>query len=301
MKFGVGLCGRAVQTGHGLRRNLLLVAILLSAASTTPALAVQPAPSATVANPFRLSGPLTQGALVAGHAPPGTLRLTLDGKVVPFDPQGRFVLGLDRDQAPLALLVAVAGNGTAVQQWLRVAPRPWRIEHINQDRPSTGPTPEYQKFRDGELARIVAARAVDSGSNGWKQEFIRPASGRISGSFGSQRIYRGGVPAAFHSGLDLAPGAGKPVVSPADGVVVLAGPPAFSLEGNLVIIDHGHGLNSAFLHMATSTVRVGERVRQGQQIGTVGMSGRATGPHLHWSVKWRDARLDPILLVASRG
>ena len=147
------------------------------------------------------------------------------------------------------------------------------------------------------LARIAAARAFDSASMGWRQHFIRPAGGRISGLFGSQRIYRGGVPAAFHSGLDMAPGVGKPVVAPADGVVVLAGPPAFSLEGNLVIIDHGLGLNSAFLHMATSLVQVGDHVRQGQQIGTVGMTGRATGPHLHWSVVWRGARLDPLLLV----
>ena len=264
------------------------------------AVAIQPAPTSTPANPFRLAGTMTQGGLVAGLAPPGTQRLTLDGKPISFDPQGRFVIGFDRDQGPPQLLVADAGNGTAVQQWLRVAPRAWRIEHIAQDRPSTGPTPDYQKLRDGELARIVAARAIDSGSEGWKQEFIRPAGGRISGVFGSQRIYRGNIPAAFHSGLDMAPGAGKPVVAPADGVVVLAGPPAFSLEGNLVIIDHGQGLNSAFLHMATWSVKVGDRVRRGQQIGTVGMTGRATGPHLHWSVKWRDARLDPILLVQSR-
>jgi murein DD-endopeptidase MepM/ murein hydrolase activator NlpD len=88
-------------------------------------------------------------------------------------------------------------------------------------------------------------------------------------------------------------GQGAPVVAPADGVVVLAGPPAFSLEGNLLIIDHGMGLNSAFLHLATQTVTQGQVVRQGQPIGTVGATGRATGPHLHWSMKWQDARLDP--------
>jgi len=276
-----------------MTRLLLLATLLL----TTPAAAIQPAPTATAQNPFRLAGAQTQGGLVAGHVPPGTRRLLLDNRPIPFDAQGRFVIGFDRDHKPLALLVADAGNGTAVQLWLRIAPRAWQIERIAQDRPSTGPTPEYQKLRDGELARITAARAMESGASGWQQEFIRPAAGRISGRFGSQRIYRGNIPAAFHSGLDMAPGAGKPVVAPADGTVVLAGPPAFSLEGNLVIIDHGLGLNSAFLHMASYTVKVGDHVRQGQQIGTVGMTGRATGPHLHWSVKWRDARLDPILLV----
>ena len=114
--------------------------------------------------------------------------------------------------------------------------------------------------------------------------------------FGSQRIYRG-EPGSFHTGVDVAPGAGAPVTAPADGTVVLAGPPQFSLEGNLVIVDHGMGLNSAFLHLATVAVREGQRLRRGDPIGTVGATGRATGPHLHWSMKWRDARIDPAALA----
>ena len=78
---------------------------------------------------------------------------------------------------------------------------------------------------------------------------------------------------------------------------MLAGPPMFSLEGNLVIVDHGMGLNSAFLHLATSNVREGQAVRQGQMIGTVGATGRATGPHLHWGMKWNEARIDPQRLA----
>ena len=280
-----------------IARRAALAAVLLSASSFIAGPVIQPLQAQAAADQFRLSGPLEQGGLVFGKVPSGTTQLSLDQKPILFDAAGRFIIGFDRDQQSTALLSAQLGNGTWIQQWLRIAPRAWQIEHIDQDRPSTGPTPEYQKVRDGELARIAAARAFDSASMGWRQHFIRPAGGRISGLFGSQRIYRGGVPAAFHSGLDMAPGVGKPVVAPADGVVVLAGPPAFSLEGNLVIIDHGLGLNSAFLHMATSLVQVGDHVRQGQQIGTVGMTGRATGPHLHWSVVWRGARLDPLLLV----
>jgi hypothetical protein len=274
---------------------LLVTALLL----TTHAVRAAEGAGQNPANPFRLDGELVQGALVAGRVPAGTRSLSLDGQSIPFDSQGRFIIGFDRDHGPAARLLADV-EGTPVVEDLHIAPRAWQIEHIDQDRPSTGPTPEYQRIRDGELARIAAARAFDSGSTGWKQHFIRPAQGRISGVFGSQRVYRGGVPAAFHSGLDMAPGAGKPVVAPADGVVVLAGPPAFSLEGNLVIIDHGFGLNSAFLHMAASLVQVGDPVRRGQQIGTVGMTGRATGPHLHWSVVWRGARLDPMLLMEAR-
>jgi murein DD-endopeptidase MepM/ murein hydrolase activator NlpD len=91
------------------------------------------------------------------------------------------------------------------------------------------------------------------------------------------------------------------VDAPADGIVVLAGPPAFSLEGNLVIIDHGMGLNSAFLHLASAQVSAGQRVRQGERIGTVGATGRATGPHLHWSLMWNGARLDPQLAAGPMG
>ena len=176
---------------------------------------------------------------------------------------------------------------------MSVAPRAWQIERLGISRPTGGPTPEYQRLRDGELARIAAARARSADSAGWSQPFIWPARGRLTGLFGSQRIYRGGVPAAYHSGTDVAAGAGAVVVAPADGVVTLAPPPAFGLDGTLVIVDHGMGLNSAFLHLASVSVREGQAVRQGQPIGTVGATGRATGPHLHWSLVWNGARVDP--------
>ena len=194
-----------------IRTRAALAAVLLSAGSFIAGPIIQPLPARIAADRFGLSGPLEQGGLVAGRVPSGTTRLSLDQKPIPFDAAGRFIIGLDRDQQSTALLAAQLGNGTWIQQWLRIAPRAWQIEHIDQDRPSTGPTPEYQKIRDGELARIAAARAFDSGSTGWKRHFIRPAQGRISGVFGSQRIYRGGVPAAFHSGL--VPAAGQRAVA----------------------------------------------------------------------------------------
>ena len=93
---------------------------------------------------------------------------------------------------------------------------------------------------------------------------------------------------------------GTPYVAPADGVVLLAASKPFSLEGNLVIIDHGMGLNSAFLHSSRLAVKEGDRVKQGQLIGYIGATGRATGPHLHWSLKWQDARLDPLLFLPAQ-
>lgn len=263
-------------------KSLLLAAFALLAAAASP---VEP-------GRFNLAGAPLQGGLVTGIAPSGTVSLSLDGKDVRLARDGRFLIGFDRDAQPASTIEARLTDGSLVRERLSVSPRSWPVEHVDAAMRPSGSSEEYRRLRAAELARIAEARARDTGSEGWRQRFVWPARGRISGRFGSQRIYRG-EPGAFHSGVDIAPGAGATVVAPADGVVVLAGPPQFSLEGNLVILDHGMGLNSAFLHLATSSVAVGRHVRQGEPIGTVGATGRATGPHLHWSLKWNDARLDP--------
>jgi murein DD-endopeptidase MepM/ murein hydrolase activator NlpD len=265
--------------------------------STFAALLLAITPAAVAAQTIAIEGPAVQGGLVRGRVPAGTVGLRLGEQPVAVAADGAFVIGLDRDQSPTARLIARLSDGRTVEQALRVAPRAWRIEHINVARSPGGVTDEaYRLRREREMARIREARAQRSATDGWRQRFIWPSRGRISGVFGAQRVYRG-VAASYHSGVDVAPGAGAPVVAPADGIVVLAGPPIFSLEGNLVIVDHGMGLNSAFLHLARTDVRVGQIVRQGQVIGTVGATGRATGPHLHWSMTWNGARLDPQLIA----
>jgi murein DD-endopeptidase MepM/ murein hydrolase activator NlpD len=270
--------------------RVALVAVPLLAALVP--LSAQPVAS-TASPAFRLEGAPAQGGLVRGRAPAGATALLLDGREVPLAPDGRFLIGFDRDAGPTALLVARRADGGESRESLRVAPRSWAIQRIDLPRPTGGPTPEYQRLREGELARIGAARAQRPLTMGWAQRFVWPARGRISGRFGAQRVYRGGVPAAYHSGVDVAAGAGAQVVAPADGVVTLAPPPSFSLEGNLVILDHGMGLSSAFLHLSSAAVRVGQAVRQGEPIGRVGATGRATGTHLHWSMVWNGARVDP--------
>ena len=264
-------------------------AVLLISAS--PLVAAQPLSPA--ASAFRFERAPVQGGLSIGTAPAGTVSIALDGRALPIAADGRFLLGFDRDSPAHVRLTARLADGRRLEEILFVTRRAWRIESVNMARPSSGPTPEYLRLREGELARIAAARAQRSEMSGWLQSFIWPARGRISGVFGSQRIYRGGIPAAYHSGADVAAGAGAIVVAPADGVVTLAPPPSFSLEGNLVIVDHGMGLTSAFLHLASVSVRPGQAVRQGQPVGTVGATGRATGPHLHWSLVWNGARIDP--------
>nr|WP_140231572.1 M23 family metallopeptidase [Sphingomonas japonica] len=245
---------------------------------------------------FRIDGPLIQGGAVLATAPAGTRTLTLDGAPVRFAADRRFLLAFDRDADASAELVATLDGGRRVVRTLAIAPRAWRIERLDTLPRVSQPSAEFQRRRPPELARIAAARAQSNDIAGWRQRFIWPTTGRISGLFGSQRVYRG-EPGSYHGGVDVARSTGTPVVAPADGVVILAAASDFTLEGRLLMLDHGMGLNSAFLHLSRIDVREGERVRQGQTIGAVGATGRATGPHLHWGMKWNVARIDPLLLA----
>lgn len=275
-----------------MRRAALAFALSLGGVASVAA----QQPPATVAAAFRWSGIPTQGGLIAGTAPAGTVALTLNGTPIGLAPDGRFIAGFDRDAPPAATLDATLANGAHVLQPLAVAPRAWRIERLDRLPKFPAPDPVMARLRPPELAQIAAARAQVTDADGWRQRFVWPATGRISGLFGAQRIYRG-EPGSYHSGTDIALPTGSPVVAPADGVVILAAAQPFTLEGHLLMIDHGMGLNSAFLHLSRIDVRVGDHVRQGQPIGAVGATGRATGPHLHWSLRWRDARLDPLLVT----
>ena len=240
---------------------------------------------------------LTQGGWVRGILPAGTVSAQLDGQEIEIGSGGAFLAAFDRDAGTSAQLTARLADGTVIARDLTVSPRDWDIEHVNVARSPGGASESFMRRRRPELAQINAARAVRSEIEGWKQDFIWPVRGRISGRFGSQRIYRG-EPGSYHSGIDIATGeSGTPFVAPADGVVVLAADTPFSLEGNVLMIDHGNGLNSAFLHCSELAVEVGDVVHQGQYIGRIGSTGRATGPHLHWSMKWYAARLDPLLFT----
>ena len=273
-----------------------LAALVLASAPVV----AQPLPPAAPGD-FTYAGEPTQGGWLRGVAPRGTVALALDGVPVDFAADDlRFLIAFDRDAGPAATLVATLADGRTVTAPLTITPRAWNIEHVAVGpRPGAVPSEEFARRRSIELDRIKAARSLVTGSQGWRQDFVWPAKGRISGRFGSQRIYRG-TPGSYHSGIDIATGGtGAPFVAPADGVVILAATSPFTLEGNLLMIDHGNGLNSAFLHCSELAVREGDTVRRGQFIGRIGATGRATGPHLHWSIKWRDARLDPILFTGA--
>lgn len=247
---------------------------------------------------FTFQGAIAQGSLVIGNAPAGTVSLTLDGKPVELSRDGRFLIGFGRDAEAKAVVEALLVDGRVVREDLDVRARQWDIQSLPTLPRGTTPTPEFLARRKSELERINTARAIQSGSEGWRQHFVWPVIGRISGVFGSQRIYAG-EPGAPHSGVDVARPTGTPVAAPADGLVVLAADAPFTLEGNLLIIDHGMGVSSAFLHLSRIDVTEGQRVVQGQVVGAIGATGRATGPHLHWGMMWRGVRVDPQTLVGA--
>jgi hypothetical protein len=255
-------------------------------------------PSADGSTFVVMKGRSEQGGLLVGTVKPGA-KVALNGQPVMVDAEGRFVIGFDRDAPNLATLsvdVPSAEKATHTAFPIPVAPRTWDIQRINGLPPhQVTPTPEELIRIKKETARKAAARRRDTQGSWFAEEFAWPAQGPVSGIFGSQRILNG-EPRAPHYGVDVSAPEGTPVKAPAGGIVRLA-ETDFYFEGGLVFIDHGHGLISYMMHMSRVDAHVGEEVRQGDVIGAVGRTGRATGPHLHWGMFWLDAHIDPQLLV----
>ena len=177
-----------------------------------------------------------------------------------------------------------------------IAKRSYNIQRIDGLPPNMVTPSEKELVRiRKENAKIGAVRKVDRPEPLFESGFVWPAKGRISGVYGSQRILNG-EPRRPHFGVDVAAPVGTPITAPADGIVVLAEDDLY-YTGGTVILDHGHGLTSAFLHMKDVTVQVGQHLAQGGMIGTLGATGRATGPHLDWRMNWFNQRVDPALLV----
>lgn len=238
---------------------------------------------------------VAQGALVFGTVAPGC-RLAVDGRAVRVAADGRFVFGLGRDAPAEARVVATDGTGKRHETVLPVKPRPWRIERVDGVPQGTvTPSPELAARIAREQARVAAARQRDDDRQDFRFGFDWPLRGRISGVYGSQRVLNG-TPKDPHYGLDIAAPTGTPVRAPAPGLVSFAADDLY-LTGGTLLIDHGHGLSSVFLHLSRIDVREGERVEAGQVIAAVGATGRASGPHLHWGMNWFDVRVDPQPLL----
>ena len=272
-----------------MRRGLgLLVAVFMALATASGA--------ATVSfDGVALDGDFVQGGLVRGKATPGTT-VTFDGRNVRVSPAGVFLIGFTRDAPPTATLSLRHPDGRVATQTLGVAPREFDIQRIDglPDRMVTPPAAVLARIK-AENAKIAAVRQNDMDRALFGSGWIWPAQGRISGVYGSQRILNG-EPRQPHYGIDIAAPVGTPVVAPADAVVTLVHSDMY-FTGGTIILDHGHGLTSAMLHLDSIAVTPGQTVRQGEAIGTIGQTGRATGPHLDWRINLFDARIDPALLV----
>ena len=270
-------------------KKRLLAAVLALAAGT--ALAAEPATQSG----FGLRGDFEQGAAVFGHTDPAAA-VMLDGRRLLVTPQGDFVFGFDRDAgADAELSVALPGQPAQVKHYT-VRKRDWNIQRIEGLPPKlVNPPPETERRIAEEAALIKAAHERDTAIADFAEPFEWPARGRVSGVFGDQRILNG-VPKQPHYGVDVAVPIGTPVHAPAGGIVALAQPDLYFTGGTL-IIDHGHGLSSVLVHLSRLLVKPGDRVERGQLVALSGMTGRATGPHLHWGVYWFGAHLDAQRLV----
>lgn len=294
------------MSGNPAVMAVLGAALAVTLGTCVASIAAQPAPApapsrsrADTAGPAQIApsialaaATISQGDLVRGTIAPANARLTLNGEPVPVAANGEFIAGFDRDATGQATFRLTAASRAPVERVLPIQPRQWNVQHINAPaRGAARSNAEFERRRPGELAQMAAARRTVVDSAGWRQRFIWPVTGRISGVFGSQRVYQG-QPGNYHNGVDVAVPTGTPYVAPADGVVILAASEPFTLEGYILMLDHGGGLSSVFLHSHSLAVRTGEVVRQGQRLGTVGATGRTTGPHLHWAMRWHGRKID---------
>lgn len=236
-----------------------------------------------------------QGALVIGRVPPGS-QVRHGERDLRVSAYGTVVLGVGRDQRDPLQLTVTRPDGSRVDAEIAVDRRNWPLQHVNGVPPRTvNPPPELAARIAREQAAVTAARTRDDNRTDFATAFIWPVNGRISGRFGNARVYNG-QPGSGHSGMDIAAPTGTPVKAPAGGVVTFADADLY-LTGGTVVLDHGFGISSNFLHLSRIDIKVGDRVEQGQVIAAVGSTGRSTGPHLHWGMNWFDVRIDPLLVL----
>lgn len=251
-----------------------------------------------LAEPLVLEGQLTQGALLTGKVSPGAsvAYVSGEGKLNPLtvSVSGTFALGLGRD-ADQALHIQVTEQGKTYDYHYEITPRDYQIQRIEgvQQKHVTPPKEVLERIRK-ESAQVREARTLNDAREDFLGPFQWPLKGRVTGVYGSQRVYNG-VPKSPHYGIDIAAPDGTDVAAPADGVVSFADNDLY-YSGGTLIIDHGHGVSSTFIHLSRIDVKVGQAVKQGDTIAGVGSTGRSTGPHLDWRMNWFDQRIDPQLL-----
>ncbi len=242
-----------------------------------------------------LQGNFTQGGLVIGSTEPGN-SVYLDDRKLHLTRDGKFVFGFGRDAQPEALLRIETPEGKMDSKTLKVTKRSYQTQYIHDlQAQKVTPDPKYFPRIQKEGRMVRKARETDSSKRDFAEPFIWPLYGPITGVYGSQRVLNG-KPRRPHYGIDVACPKHTLVRAPASGEVKLAQDDLF-FSGGTLIIDHGHGISSSFLHLEKLRVKRGDQVQQGNIIGEVGATGRVTGTHLDWRVNWFEKRLDPGFLV----
>ncbi len=238
---------------------------------------------------------LIQGAMVRGKTDASELEVL--GHTLKPDEQGRFVFGLGRDAKPSLKIKLIDASGAALSREYAVEQRQYSVQRIDGvEKKYVEPPAEVLARIKDEAARVRQARTLNRDDRAYQQSFIWPSAGRISGVYGSQRVFNG-VPKRPHFGVDVAAPTGTAVLAPADGLVSFADADLY-YSGGTLIVDHGRGISSTFIHLSKLHVKDGDKVKQGQLLAEIGATGRVTGPHLDWRMNWFDQRLDPALLLA---
>jgi murein DD-endopeptidase MepM/ murein hydrolase activator NlpD len=244
---------------------------------------------------IKLSGEIKQGGLVVGKTAPQNT-VTLNGNKLMLSSQGDYTFGFSRDDQKTYQLVITNKNGDRVEKTLTPEKRTYNIQRVQGIKKSImQPNTKAITRAKQDSKQVKKARQVASSLEFFAQGFVAPMQGIVTGVYGSQRVYNG-VPKNPHFGIDYAGDKGDPVKAPASGTVSLWVPDMF-YSGGTMIIDHGQGVSSTFLHLSDAYVKKGDKVSQGQIVAAVGASGRATGPHLDWRINWFGVRIDPALVL----
>lgn len=244
-----------------------------------------------------LTGKVIQGGLIRGRLPVGS-QPSIDGEQIEQNSEGYFVFGFGRDAAPEAVFSWRDALGQEQSMRLSVEQREYPTQYV-EGVPQKTVTPDPSKLAriQNESRLVRESRAQLHHNDYFLSPFVIPLKGPVTGVYGSQRVYNG-VPKRPHYGIDYAAPVGTPVVAPADAIVTLVHPDMY-YSGGTLIMDHGFGLSSTFIHLSEILVEKGQLVKQGQAVAKVGAGGRASGPHLDWRINWFDTRIDPALVLNS--
>ncbi len=252
--------------------------------------------SYTQVKAIEFKGKFLQGHFIIGITD-SSAKIIIDKKKIKVSKDGYFVFGLDRDRKFDVTIIKII-NGQKEKITKKVLKRNYNIQRIDglEESKVTPPESVYKRIKE-ENNKIGKARSINSDLPFFKNQFIMPVKGIISGVYGSQRILNG-KPKWPHYGIDIAANKGTKIKSSATGIVTMAEKDLY-YTGGTIIMDHGHGISTIYSHLASLNVKVGDEVLQGDIIGTVGSTGRSTGPHLDFRINWFQTRLDPMSVLTN--